>query len=90
MKTMKNLSILMLCVTLFSCGSEPEHVNKNVVAESYITHDYEEIEYPVKLHFVEKSGMKLIIASSVSSYIVPAIMPHSYCGIIDFVTSLNK
>ena len=65
---MKNLSILMLCVTLFSCGSEPEHVNKNVVAESYITHDYEEIEYPVKLHFVEKSGMKLIIASSVSSY----------------------
>lgn len=61
MKTMRNLSILMLCITLFSCDSE--NVNKSVITESYETHNYERIGFPVKLHFVEKSGMKLMIAS---------------------------
>lgn len=50
----------MLAVVFSSCESEN---SKRVVTESRVTNNYEEIGYPVRLHYIERSGMKYMIAS---------------------------
>jgi len=62
--TTKNAIALyaMLAVVLSSCdGGKTE--SKRVVTEARVTQNYEEIGYPVKLHYIERSGMKYMIAS---------------------------
>ena len=52
----------MLAVVFSSCeGNKTE--SKKVVTEARTTQNYEEIGYPVKLHYVERSGMRYMIAS---------------------------
>ena len=52
----------MLVVVLSSCdGGKTE--SKRVITETRVTKNYEEIGYPVKLHYIERSGMKYMIAS---------------------------
>jgi hypothetical protein len=50
----------MLAVVFSSCENEN---SKRVVTEARVTNNYEEIGYPVKLHYIEKGGMKYMIAS---------------------------
>lgn len=50
----------MLAVVFSSCESKN---SKRVVSEARVTQNYEEIGYPVKLHYIERSGMKYMIAS---------------------------
>ena len=50
----------MLAVVFSSCESKN---SKRVVTEARVTQNYEEIGYPVKLHYIERSGMKYMIAS---------------------------
>lgn len=50
----------MLAIVFCSCVNSD---SKKVITEARETKDYEEIGYPVKLHYVEKSGMKYMIAS---------------------------
>lgn len=50
----------MLAVVFSSCESAN---SKRVVTEARLTQNYEEIGYPVKLHYIERSGMKYMIAS---------------------------
>ena len=66
---MKNLNFItkpaialygMLAVVFSSCESEN---SKRVVTEARVTNNYEEIGYPVKLHYIERNGMKYMIAS---------------------------
>jgi hypothetical protein len=52
----------MLAFVLSSCNNEKTESNR-VVTKARITQNYEEIGYPVKLHYVERSGMKYMIAS---------------------------
>ena len=69
---MKNLSkklsytLYILLVYIF-IGCEPGELadkkEKTVETEKYETIDYERIRYPVKIHTLERSGMKYIIAS---------------------------
>jgi len=60
--TTKNAIALyaMLAVVFSSCEREN---SKRVVTEARVTNNYEEIGYPVKLHYIERSGMKYMIAS---------------------------
>lgn len=66
---MKNLSkklsytlyILLVCVFI---GCQPaDKKERTVETEKYETRDYEKIGYPVKIHTLERNGMKYIIAS---------------------------
>jgi hypothetical protein len=64
---MKNLitkTAITLCVILAvvfsSCTIEE---TKRVETESYHDNDFEVLGYPVKLHYVKRSGMKYMIAS---------------------------
>jgi hypothetical protein len=50
----------ILAVVFFSCEKKN---SKRVVTEARFTNNYEEIGYPVKLHYIEKGGMKYMIAS---------------------------
>ena len=50
----------MLVVVFSSCENEN---SKRVATEARVTKNYEEIGYPVKLHYIERSGMKYMIAS---------------------------
>jgi len=50
----------MLVVVFSSCENEN---SKRVVTEERVTKNYEEIGYPVKLHYIERNGMKYMIAS---------------------------
>jgi|688.fasta_scaffold02274_53 hypothetical protein len=61
--TTKNAIALyaMLAVVFSSCDGDTE--SKRVVTEARVTQNYEEIGYPVKLHYIERSGMKYMIAS---------------------------
>lgn len=59
-------TIIALCATLsvvFSSCEGDKVESKKVVTEARITRNYEEIGYPVKLHYIERSGMKYMIAS---------------------------
>lgn len=64
---MKNLitkTAITLCVILavvFSSCTSKE--TKRVETESYHDNNFEVLGYPVKLHYVERSGMKYMIAS---------------------------
>jgi len=51
---------VLLAVVFSSCEREN---SKRVVTEARVTNNYEEIGYPVKLHYIERSGMKYMIAS---------------------------
>jgi hypothetical protein len=52
----------ILAVVFSSCESGSGN-SKRVVTEARVTNNYEEIGYPVKLHYIERSGMKYMIAS---------------------------
>lgn len=56
------LYILLVCVFI-SCQPADNKKEKMVETEKYKTRDYEKIGYPVKIHTLERSGMKYIIAS---------------------------
>ena len=53
---------VMLAVVFPSCNGD-KTVSKKVVTEARVTQNYEEIGYPVKLHYIERCGMKYMIAS---------------------------
>ena len=52
----------MLAVVFSSCEADKTE-SKRVVTEARVTRNYEEIGYQVKLHYIERSGMKYMIAS---------------------------
>ena len=52
----------MLAVVFSSCEGDKTE-SKRVVTEARVTQNYEEIGYPVKLHYIERKGMKYMIAS---------------------------
>jgi len=52
----------MLAVVFSSCDGDKTE-SKRVVTEAIVTQNYEKIGYPVKLHYIERSGMKYMIAS---------------------------
>lgn len=56
------LYILLVCVFI-SCQPVESTETKEVKTEKYKADDYERIGYPVKIHTLERSGMKYIIAS---------------------------
>jgi len=56
----RTFAIVLLSVVLSSCEEEN---SKRIVTEARVTNNYEEIGYPVKLHYIERSGMKYMIAS---------------------------
>ncbi len=51
----KAFAYLLLAVVFSSCDGDK--------TKSKITQKYEEIGYPVKLHYIERCGMKYMIAS---------------------------
>lgn len=64
MKNLMTKTAITLCVILavvFSSCKSGE--TKRVVTESYHDNNFEMLGYPVKLHYVKRSGMKYMIAS---------------------------
>ena len=68
MKSKKNSNIklshilyILLALVFISCADKREQ--KMVENKKYETADYEKIGYPVKIHTINRSGMKYIIAS---------------------------
>ena len=52
----------ILAVVFSSCEGDKTE-SKRVVTKARVTQNYEEIGYPVKLHYIERKGMKYMIAS---------------------------
>lgn len=64
LRTKLNYAIYTLLVCLFiSCQDDGSKKAKIVESEKHKTRDYEKIGFPVKIHTLERSGMKYIIAS---------------------------
>jgi PBP1b-binding outer membrane lipoprotein LpoB len=53
-------SSLMLAVVFSSCKNAE---SKKTMPDLIVKNETEEISYPVKLHYIEKSGMKFMISS---------------------------
>jgi hypothetical protein len=63
---MNKLTAAIMIITIYACShyacSDNSIINKKTT-DARNTNNYEEIGHPVKLHYIQRSGMKYLIAS---------------------------
>lgn len=58
-----NSILLMLALSTIFISCNEDKTSKIVITEANTTDNYEVIGYPVKLHYIKRSGMNYMIAS---------------------------